>query len=256
MAERDHFSEEFKDQFPAWRCPRCWHGTMKRIDGSLREELTGSSNIGRDHDAWEPDWDEFRFVGLLKCTQTDCLEVVCVSGTRTQTVYQVDWDRYEEDKFYRPKAISPGIPVFRINEKCPEPIQEELRVAFELFWSDLGACANRLRIAIERLLDERKINKTNGKSKKAKDRLTTHDRIGLLAAKFPEATEHLMAIKWLGNTGSHFGDADREDILDAFELIEAVIDEIYIGTAASLKRKATSLSKRKGRPKTLRAGSS
>jgi Domain of unknown function (DUF4145) len=252
MTERDHFSEGFRGRIPAWRCPKCWNGTLAVTKDTEKAESTAESLAARDHDAWEPDWDVERFVMLMHCQNSDCGEVVCVSGERTFELFKTDWDEYEQLFTYTPKAVVPGIPVFKIPEKCPHEVAEQVLRAFDLLWSDLGACANRLRIAIERLLDDRKINKTNGRSRRARDKLSTHARIDLLAARYPEASDHLMAIKWLGNEGSHQGAVDREDILDAFELMHAVIDEIYIGTAAKLKKKAKSLKARKGKPRKVR----
>jgi len=36
-----------------------------------------------------------------------------------------------------------------------------------------------------------------------------------------------MAIKWIGNAGSHYGDIDQNDIFDGFDLLKYSIDKIY-----------------------------
>lgn len=37
---------------------------------------------------------------------------------------------------------------------------------------------------------------------------------------------HLMALKWLGNAGSHDGSLNKDDLLDAFEVLDHVLAEI------------------------------
>tara|TARA_R110002072_G_scaffold141970_6_gene287297 strand:+ start:1615 stop:2295 length:681 start_codon:yes stop_codon:yes gene_type:complete len=222
---------------------------MKLIKPTLAVEHTAASQAGRGHDAWDPDWDEHRFVALLHCTQTDCLETVSIAGSRRHDVYQVAWSEHEEEHFFRPRSIFPAVPLFRVPVECPEQVEANIVKAFELFWIDLGACANRLRIAIERLLDDRRINKTNGKPGSDRRRLTAHARIEKLGKSHRDAASHLLAIKWIGNEGAHQGDANRDDILDAFELIEAAVEEIYVRSKADLKRKATAISRRKGKPR-------
>ena len=55
---------------------------------------------------------------------------------------------------------------------------------------------------------------------------------------------------WLGNAGSHFGvaDIDDDDLLGGFELIEHVIERLYVKREARLKQIAKGLNKRKGKP--------
>jgi len=36
----------------------------------------------------------------------------------------------------------------------------------------------------------------------------------------------LMALKWLGNSGSHSGEVSRDDLLDAFEILEHALAEL------------------------------
>ena len=51
-----------------------------------------------------------------------------------------------------------------------------------------------------------------------------------------------MALKWLGNTGTHKGEVDREDLLDAFEILEHALTELIDRRAtkiAALAKKLT-----------------
>jgi hypothetical protein len=120
--------------------------------------------------------------------------------------------------------------IFDIPAKCPKEVSEELRAGFSLFFSDRGATANRVRIALERLMDHLKI--PPGK---------LHDRLDIFSKQNPIG-ENLMAVKWLGNTGSHEGKVSRDDLLDGFQILEhalAEIIEMRSANAAELARKLT-----------------
>ena len=36
-----------------------------------------------------------------------------------------------------------------------------------------------------------------------------------------------MALKWFGNTASHEGNVSREDLLDAFEILEFLVAQLF-----------------------------
>jgi len=55
-----------------------------------------------------------------------------------------------------------------------------------------------------------------------------HERIELYEKKNNEIAQMLMAIKWLGNAGSHDGKRlTIKKILDAYEIVEHVLEELY-----------------------------
>ncbi len=64
-------------------------------------------------------------------------------------------------------------------------------------------------------------------------RICTINKFG---EKQDDAATQLMAIKWLGNIGSHAGLAvlTRDDLLDAFEHFEYALDLIYTKTGSDL----------------------
>ncbi len=55
-----------------------------------------------------------------------------------------------------------------------------------------------------------------------------HKRIERFKIKNPEQAESLMAIKWIGNSGSHTSTSlTKDDILDSFEILEYVTTKLY-----------------------------
>ena len=241
--------------FPSWPCPACEIGTVALLDGSLTIVETGPSKEAHDHEAWEPTWIEERFIAMLTCNNVNCKESVAVSG-RTRHVEEHDFERQEQNwtRLYQPEFFSEALPVFPIPENCPDPIEHELKRAFSLIWSDIGSSANRLRSAIEVLLDERRIRKTTLNSSGKRIPLTLHQRIALFRIKNIDAAVPLEAVKWLGNVGSHasLDTLTIDELLDGFELFEHAIERVYVRRDEQLRKLAGVINKHRGKRRKAR----
>jgi hypothetical protein len=55
----------------------------------------------------------------------------------------------------------------------------------------------------------------------------------------------LRAIKWIGNDGSHQGGVLREDVLDAFDMMELALTNLYDDAAAAVMKKVQAVIKSK-----------
>ena len=140
-----------------------------------------------------------QFVCLLKCRR--CHAVCAVSGN-----YSVDVDHSDGSSFEhgRPQAVTPPPPMIAIPNACPAPVKAEVQAAFSLYWLDPAACLNRIRNALELVLDDLKVPKST-RSNGKKHRLNLHQRIERLEKSRPRLTEiceRMMAVKHLGNAGS------------------------------------------------------
>jgi hypothetical protein len=71
-----------------------------------------------------------------------------------------------------------------------------------------------------------------------------HARILRYSKKHAEVGQHLLAIKWLGNSGSHSDDLRAQDALDGFELLEHALEEVYELKSAKLKKLAATIIKK------------
>lgn len=72
-------------------------------------------------------------------------------------------------------------------------------------------------------------------------RIALHDRIEMFRVTNPDAAELLSAVKLLGNVGSHGDELAKGDLLDAYEVIEHVIDTLYSTRAARVAELASEL---------------
>jgi Domain of unknown function (DUF4145) len=188
--QRKLWGETLKNN-PSYPCPNCENG---RLGAAKISECTiaGFRNKPPRHRL---------FVCGLECDS--CGQLVAVQG-------------YERKSGRIPKAMCPAPPIICAPAKTPSNVTRELELAFSLFWVDLGACANKLRISVERVLDYFRI--TGG---------TLANRVARFQAVDAGQAKTFDALRQVGNVGSHLGSNTRETILDAFEVYEHALEELF-----------------------------
>lgn len=227
---------------PHWTCPTCGKGVLSiKKESFFKEERRNSRN--HSHDDWDPEWIDYVYSCLLVCTNDQCKEVVASAG-----VGSVDWE--DNDDFFRPKFFEPHLLLFNIPCKCPESVSAPLRESFRLFFSGPRAAANNVRIAIEELLTELKVKRFDIVKHKRKF-INLDRRINLLPAKYAQVKDHILAIKWLGNAGSHGhangkGAISMDDVIVSYELTEHILNEIYAHKTQRLDALAKMVNQKKG----------
>lgn len=105
-----------------------------------------------------------------------------------------------------------------------------------------------LRVAIEHLLDHVAIPRRQ-RTKKGYEQMTLHRRIEAISKTQGEVGSSLMAIKWLGNTGSHESEVAMPDLLKGYEIMEHVLDVLLSGRAKRASSLAKDLTKRHAKRK-------
>jgi hypothetical protein len=239
-----------QDNTPDWICPTCNKGILKVKKGTFHQEELRKSREAHSHDDWEPEWIEYIYTCMLICKNEKCQEVVTGSGTGS-----VDWDIIEDEHgmpdqvyadFFLPKYFEPHLRLISIPDSCPDTVTKPLNESFKLFFSSPNSAANNVRAAIEELLTELKIKRfstSNGKRRF----INLHQRIGLLPLKYAPFKEMILAIKWLGNAGSHgHNEVTMDDVMDAYELTEHILEEIYEPKIKKLTAIAKKVNRKKG----------
>lgn len=214
----------------------------------IQEMETGASQQARSHDAWEPNWIASRFTALLRCNNPGCGHVVAVLGTVSfdenyATNPDGSWER-DVLSFYTPTAFWEAPPIIRTCPECPGEVVDQLHRSFALYWLDHGACANAIRAAVEAILTERNVPTTMVNRDGKEVRISLHGRIEKFAASDSITAELLLVIKLLGNVGSHGDEVTKEDLLDAYDIVEHVIDTLYSTRAAQVAGIASELKAR------------
>lgn len=238
-----------KHSCPPWSCPVCHKGKAVMVKNSLVYKETASSAASHNEDGFDWSWIDYVFTAWAKCNHPSCGQEFAISGTGGIEPEIVDErGNWEYVDHYIPASCSPMPNIFEIPAKSPEPIKLVLREAFAIFWGNRAACASRIRVALELLMDHVAIPKRKkGKSGKFYD-LSLHERIEMFAEGEPTIGTQLMALKWLGNTGSHDGNVNLDDLLDAFEIFEHALREIIEGHSTRVAQLAKKLiSKHKGK---------
>lgn len=241
------FSEK---QVPKWPCSTCRVGYLTLVPKTLATKGTAKSIQESKDDDWEPEWTRYVFACLFQCSNTDCKDTFSCCG-----VGRVDIVEYEDEEFgwvqstediFTPKYFNPPLALVDIPTACPVEASEHLVESFALFFADPGAALNCARAAIEAVLTDLGVIRfaiSKGKRKP----INLHQRILLLPPKYKETVELLIAVKWLGNAGSHDGEKPtREDARVTYDLVEHVLSEIYEHKSKKLKAIAKKVNKKRG----------
>jgi Domain of unknown function (DUF4145) len=235
---------------PPWVCPRCGVGTISLVPNLFVEKQTAESEAyatasGGD----DPEFYESTFYAFGRCGHQSCQEWIGIIGKGTVETELKEGNNDEPDydyiSRYTPVACHPMPPIIVIPEHCPELVRKQLQCAFAIFWRAEESCAGRIRVALDYLLDHLKIQRKKKTDKGKFHTLDLHGRILLLKKTHPVEADLLMGIKFLGNAGSH-GQAgnptvSRADLLDAFEMLENVLDEFINYRSKKLRDKARNL---------------
>jgi hypothetical protein len=234
---------------PDWTCPTCGKGSLLVSKDSFRKDERLHS---RDHsdDAFDPDWIEYVYSCLLRCSNETCREVVSNSGTgsvdtKNYRNHLGDWEVEYVDLF-QPKFFEPHLILMDIPKQCSKSIINALNESFKLFFAAPSAAANSVRIAIEELLTELKVERVKIAGNGQETFINLHQRIESLPAMHASLKEMLLAIKWIGNASSHTSNMiTHDDVLTAYDFMEHVLEEIY-QPKSELKLLAKMINEKKG----------
>jgi hypothetical protein len=231
---------------PAWPCPHCRIGVLRLSPETFAHVETRPSKAAHSEEEWDPDWVTYTFSVWAKCSQTTCNEEVAIVGVGG---LEPGWDPEGDmtwNEYFSPKYCVPMPDIISLPEKCPDEIARALRAAFSTFLAQPGAAANHIRIAVEHLLDhvgvERQTKEEGGEPRD----LSLHRRIEAFMVVEHSVGAALMALKWVGNAGSHGAAIERNDLLSAFEILEHALEEIVNRRSAKVAELADRLAKRHG----------
>jgi hypothetical protein len=217
------------------------------VQKSLVYKETVGSKRAHNDEAWDPEWIEYAFTAWAECRHPTCKQEFAIAGKGgVEPEIGADED-YGWEEYFVPMICQPMPDMIDIAAKCPNEVKHELRSAFALFWSRPAACAGRIRVALECLMNHLGVPKRKREKNGKYSDLSLHSRIDTFAKSQPTAGPQLMALKWLGNTGSHNAEVSKDDLLDAFEIMEHALGEIIDKRSAKVAELAKKLTKKHGR---------
>ncbi|MEJ8821551.1 DUF4145 domain-containing protein [Variovorax humicola] len=229
---------------PPWPCPSCSAGVVAVEPGSFKHAPTKASIAESAEDWWGPENVVHSFVAWGMCSNALCSEAFSLAGTGTVEIVPDEQGGADYEDAFELRYCHPTLRLITLPKQCPDSVAEALTFAFSLYWVDRPAAAGRIRVAVERLLDHLGIP---AKSKKG-GYLPLDQRIDAFSKNDPANGAHLMALKWLGNVGSHTDYVNADDLLAAFEITEHALAEIIDKKSASIARLAASITAKYGKP--------
>lgn len=219
-----------KDSPTLYPCPKCYVGILKPI--WIKKEITSEGEYWIN--CQYPDGIEHIFSGIFKCSKKSCGELVSFGGVCNKDInvpHELPNGEYYEKKItiYEPKYFFPNLRLFKLPKEVSKELKEQIDLSFSHYFNDLSSCANRIRTTIEVILDDIKAPKYKiGKLGKRLVFTKLHNRIDNFKKKKRIIAELLLAIKFIGNEGSHIGKVEVDDILDAYEILNEVIDMAFV----------------------------
>ncbi|MCC4298325.1 DUF4145 domain-containing protein [Aurantimonas coralicida] len=235
-------------KLPKFPCPTCDDGRLIADKDSFFLGEPRYSKAAQGHDDWEPDWDVGRFSQRLICDHDECGEIVIVHG---QTALVQEYDEEFGWSFVsvlQPNSLSPAPRMINLPKNLPWSVIKQLRQVFALFWVDIGSAGNRLRTSLEGVLDDLQVPRQVIDQKKGKMvDLDLNGRIQHLEKQSPDQAQTFHALRMIGNIGSHTVALSREALLDAFELYEDALADIYSNRKAYLDEIKKKIIKTKGK---------
>ncbi len=134
-----------------------------------------------------------------------------------------------------PKFLYPPIQIIRCEKPLPLKIRKQLELSFSLYYYDKNFCAAALRKVIELILRNKRIDGENLQKK-------------IEALKNKSVKSWFTGLQKMGNAGTHGNHIDKpikiKDLLDGYEVLEAILDEYYYKKQSKLESKADRLSKK------------
>jgi hypothetical protein len=149
---------------------------------------------------------------------------------------------------FEPLFFFPSLEMFPSPNECPERVAKPIRSSFALFFADSSAAGNHVRQAVEEMLTSKGVRRFTTAKSGRRQQIPLVTRIADFAATNPtvSASDPLSALRWLGNAGSHPGGLSPEDVLDAYEILDDLLDQIYVGQKRALVKKTARIVKRRG----------
>lgn len=230
---------------PPWPCPTCGSGVVVLLPDQLREQMTKESAKHQAEEWWGFEHVALTFSAWGECANKQCGEQFVISGDGyvDQVPTGEDMTDYEYVSFFTPRFISPTLRLCSLPENCPKEVVDAMHAAFALFWQSKPAAAGRIRVSLERLLDHL------GSPSRTKENnlISLGHRIEQFSKANPDHGTHLLALKWLGNVGSHTAVVETNDLLDAFEVFEHVLAELIGTKSAAVAKLSERLIEKYGR---------
>jgi len=253
----ESFWNEKINQFdiPIFKCPICDMGFVLSEKESSIKKTAARSEIIFDLTSDERDF-HGHFVSISKCNNPNCGEIMTIAG-QTDLLYagQFIEDSNENGDYtfqgckisYTVNYLNPAPNIFVWPINTPNEVIDIIKESFSLFWVDENSCGNKIRTAIEKLLDLEKVERRILTIKGKFIDLTLNQRIQKFESKNQNVANRLLALKWIGNQASHNEfKLNRNELSDAYRILELCLLDLYDETREEIDRLSNEINIKKG----------
>ncbi|MFD1258770.1 DUF4145 domain-containing protein [Mucilaginibacter terrae] len=209
------------DAYANLPCPSCLIGELDYEKHGLLTE-TQASLIDNEFHKNGLVFPAITYLASTHLTCNKCKDIVVMTYKVVEDVRHVD-EHGSEVQLIEPISYYPAPKIIDIPNSSPLIIKELLNQSFALFWIDLNSCGNKIRVVVEALMDDLGIPNKSAKG----NLIMLHQRIELFKKTDPKIASFLISIKWIGNSGSHISGLTKEAILDAYQIMEYSLENIY-----------------------------
>jgi hypothetical protein len=226
---------------PPWPCPTCSDGKLTVKRDTLHSAETAESRNSHHDEGFDVRQIETMFSTLLECIK--CKEVVACCGVGGFDIE--DWQD-EGGEFYTtdypiffPRYFTKPMRLFAPPGKVPLAIRQTLDRSFMLFFADHRAAANLIRQCVEEVMEDASIARKTpeGDFRSFEDRLKEYERGSADNAVLASALRHI------GNFGSHPDTLIRDHVLDAYDILEQLLEDQYVGQHRKTREDAARIHK-------------
>ena len=238
--DRNLFDEKFTiATLSKIECPVCEHGYLELLDGSYRQYESAESKARSYDESIGVLWESGTFTCTLTCNNKRCQENIQLIGDLSdclEWIVQTESGQPSQEvvTYLSPTSFSHPINIFKIHHHVPAQIKDAIQRSFRLFWVDESSCGNRIRTIAELIMDDFAISSTTEKNGKVKY-LTLDARIEIFSEQYPSESELLHSIRWIGNASTHRETITKNDIIEAYEILELILDRLYNRDADRIK---------------------
>jgi len=183
-----------------WMCSKC--NAVLKLESRIKPKIDYQSVTARCSNP--KCHSEYALIGKVKYMSGE--------NAVSKQFYNID------DLRLYPTHFQPVLNLFALPDEINEDLDQLIKLSFNHFWYDFDACMNKIRQALELIISGRN---STGK--------TLHKKILSLKEEFgEELSDSLLALKWIGNEGSHPGQGfNRDQVLDTYEIFVEVIKLLY-----------------------------
>jgi hypothetical protein len=220
--DRHLWQPTFDEGLPNWPCPTCGRGTL-HVSEETKYEFDRGACVNAIEQAVRVSTYPARFMCTSVCSNAkECGEIAIISGN------------LHEPNIYVPLMINPPLRPIFLPQSVPTVVSDAILSASMLYWSSLSASANMIRRATEGLIRHRLGMSEIEDGASMSRGPSLHQLIKRFSKNDRPNGRLLMAVKWIGNSGSHIGNIPRDDVLDAFDMLEMVAENIYSDRISNL----------------------